>query len=111
MKAATRDALPNRRPRSPVTNRARRSNRGASTTTAPRAAAKSKLADPLEVLTARAEARAYLWSQCEIPDLLDAVDGLQDAAVRNGLVDTLGQDIVQAIIADAFKPYREGAAC
>jgi DNA-directed RNA polymerase specialized sigma24 family protein len=32
-----------------------------------------------------------------------AVDGLHRFAVRHGLVDRLGQDIVQEVMADAFK--------
>jgi hypothetical protein len=65
-------------------------------------------ADPLEVLEARCWARAWLWASCDILDLLDAVDGLQEFAVRCGLVDTIGQDAVQSMISDAFRPYRGG---
>jgi hypothetical protein len=64
-----------------------------------------QLADPLKVLEARAEARARLWASCDILDLLDAVDPLQAYAERSGLVDRMGQDAVQAIIADAFAPF------
>jgi hypothetical protein len=39
--------------------------------------------------------------------LLEAVDALQAAAVELGLVGTIGQDQVQAIIADAFQPIRQ----
>jgi hypothetical protein len=66
-------------------------------------------ADPAEVLEARAQARAYLWSTGDIPGLLDAVDPLQEFAERSGLVDCIGQDHVQQIIAGAFRPYRGGA--
>jgi hypothetical protein len=38
--------------------------------------------------------------------LQEAVDGLQDAAVSTGLVDLLGQDAVQSIMAEAFGPRR-----
>jgi hypothetical protein len=38
--------------------------------------------------------------------LPEAVDVLQDLAVSTGLVDLLGQDSVQAIMATAFKPSR-----
>ena len=62
--------------------------------------------DPLAVFKARAEARAILWAACEI-DLHEAVDVLQADAVSTGLVAGLGQDAVQAILADAF--HRLGA--
>jgi hypothetical protein len=61
--------------------------------------------DPLTVFKARAEARALLWKCCEI-DLYEAVDILQYAAKRAGLIDQLGQDRVQKIIADAFHRFR-----
>jgi hypothetical protein len=67
----------------------------------------SKRADPQQVLEARAEARACLWASCDILDLFDAVDPLQSYAERSGLVETIGQDAVQAIIADAFGPAIE----
>lgn len=62
--------------------------------------------DPLDVLAARADARAYLWAIGEY-ELTEAVDALQAAAVRDGLIDQLGQDAVQAMLADAFRRYRE----
>jgi hypothetical protein len=65
-------------------------------------------ADPLEVFTARAEARALLWQAGEF-DLHQAVDELQTAAERDGLVDRLGQDEIQRIIAEAFVHVREDA--
>ena len=68
------------------------------------AAARSRpIAQPssLDVFTARAEARATLWRAGEF-DLHDAVDGLQAAAVRDGIVAELGQDAVQAILSAAF---------
>ena len=43
--------------------------------------------DPLEVFGARAAARAYMWAEGEIPDLHEAVDALQAAAVRTGIVE------------------------
>jgi len=52
-----------------------------------------------------AEARALLWQACEF-DLHEAVDELQRAAERDGLVAELGQDAVQAIIAKAFEAVR-----
>ena len=61
--------------------------------------------DPLTVFKARAEARALLWKCCEI-DLHEAVDILQNAAERAGLIDQIGQDRVQQIIADAFHRFR-----
>ena len=67
---------------------------------------RSRLADPVEVFTARCEARAHLVKTGDL-DLQSAADVLQDAAERTGLVTSLGQDAVQAIIADAFHPARE----
>jgi hypothetical protein len=60
----------------------------------------------LEIFRARAEARAALWQAGEI-SLHDAVDKLQAAAERNGLVDEIGQDEVQAILSTAFAAVRE----
>jgi hypothetical protein len=70
-------------------------------------AARKSAARPsaLEVLIARAEARALLWQACEF-DLHEAVDELQRVAERDGLVAELGQDAVQAIIAKAFEAVR-----
>ena len=64
---------------------------------------------PLDVLELRAWARAYLYSIGELT-LHEAVDVLQRDAQRDGLVDELGQDGVQQILADAFRPHREGAS-
>jgi uncharacterized ParB-like nuclease family protein len=63
-------------------------------------------ADPIDCLAARADARAYLWSIGEY-ELAEAVDALQATAMRDGLIDRIGQDAVQAILAGAFQPYRE----
>lgn len=57
--------------------------------------------DPVVVFRARCRAQATLVAASEM-DLHDSVDGLQAAAVRTGLVALLGQDAVQAIMADAF---------
>jgi hypothetical protein len=51
------------------------------------------------------------WARARLVDhgmmfLQDAVDGLQDAAISTGLVDLLGQDDVQAIMAAAFERDR-----
>jgi hypothetical protein len=61
--------------------------------------------DPIEVFRARAEARALLWKVGAL-DLFEAVDKLQADAVRDGLVDAIGQDEVQRIMATAFHRYR-----
>lgn len=50
----------------------------------------------------RCWARAYLTAY-ETMSLHEAVDALQDLAVGTGLVDVLGQDEVQAIMAEAFE--------
>jgi hypothetical protein len=60
---------------------------------------------PLAVFIARAEARVLLWQAGEM-DLAEAVDGLQVAAERDGLVADLGQDAVQAILSRAFGAVR-----
>ena len=61
---------------------------------------------PLIVLTLRAWARARLWQASDL-DLHEAVDILQAAAVRDGLVAKLGQDEVQHIMVEVFAPVRE----
>lgn len=64
-------------------------------------------ADALKVFELRCWARSYLWAAGEF-DLHEAVDKLQDDAVRDGLVDAIGQDAVQSFMRDAFhrmRPY------
>ena len=56
-------------------------------------------------LLCEARARAYAEGRLGV---IDAVDRLQDWAFTRGLIDAIGQDAVQAIMADAFRPYREG---
>jgi hypothetical protein len=68
--------------------------------------ARGPQADPLDVFYERATTRAYLWSIGEY-ELNEAVDVLQADAVRGGLIDRIGQDAVQRILSDAFRPYRE----
>ena len=66
-------------------------------------------ADPkllLECLEARAQARARLWSVCEIEFLHDAVDELWSWADRWGLVAHFGIDAIQSVLAHAFAPFR-----
>jgi hypothetical protein len=63
---------------------------------------------PIDVLELRAWARAYLWSIGELTRR-EAVDVLQHDAERDGLVEQIGQDGVQQILADAFAPFREAA--
>ena len=70
--------------------------------TAPVPAAKPST---LKVFIARAEARALLWRCLEF-NLHDAVDVLQAAAERDGLIAKLGQDAVQLILRDAFHAVR-----
>lgn len=52
------------------------------------------------------QARAYAFGQGEV-SLPDAVDTLQDWAMTRGLVELIGQDEVQRIMAEAFAPYRD----
>jgi hypothetical protein len=61
----------------------------------------------LDVFIARAEARALLWSVGEFANLTEAVDVLWHDAERDGLIERIGQDAVQAILAHAFAPYRQ----
>jgi RecA-family ATPase len=65
--------------------------------------------DILDAFTERASTRAYLWSIGEY-QLGDAVDQLQHDAVRDGLVDRIGQTAVQKIMANAFRPYHESCS-
>ena len=63
-------------------------------------------APPLvDVLEARAWARAHLYSAGEI-DLHEAVDVLQHWVVASGLVTAIGADRVQQILSDAFARVR-----
>jgi hypothetical protein len=55
----------------------------------------------LDCFRARSEARALLVEAGELV-LHEAVDGLQAAAVAGGVVEAIGQDAAQAIMADAF---------
>jgi hypothetical protein len=61
--------------------------------------------DPAAVFAVRCEARATLWAAREI-ELHEAVDKLQHDAERDGLVTAIGQDAVQAIMAQAFARVR-----
>ena len=61
--------------------------------------------DLVDVFRLRAWARAHLYREGEL-DLIEAVDELQAAAERDGLVRDLGQDAVQRMIAEAFRPVR-----
>jgi hypothetical protein len=55
----------------------------------------------IEAFDIRCWARAYLVTAGKM-DFHEAVDSLQEAAVDNGLVEQIGQDQVQAIMAAAF---------
>jgi hypothetical protein len=61
--------------------------------------------DQIEVFRERCEARPLLFV-CGQMSLHDAVDGLQAAAERTGLIDRIGQDEVQAIMGAAFAVVR-----
>jgi hypothetical protein len=63
-------------------------------------------AELLAVFTLRCEVRAKLWQLGRL-HLHEAVDKLQADAERDGLVEQLGQDAVQAIMAGAFSAMRE----
>jgi hypothetical protein len=55
----------------------------------------------IDIFRERCEARAILVEAC-LFDLQEVVDGLQADAERTGLVDELGQDQVQRMMAEAF---------
>jgi hypothetical protein len=61
-----------------------------------------------EVLIAPAKARAHLWAEYLLA-LQQAVGELWEWAVTRGLVDSLGPDAVQAIIAAPFTQLRASA--
>jgi hypothetical protein len=63
--------------------------------------AASRPADPERAFRLRCWAKGKLYAEGEI-DLIEAVDGLQAAAIATGVVDRIGQDAVQAILAEAF---------
>jgi hypothetical protein len=65
-----------------------------------------RLVDPVDAFRLRAQSRALLWHAGDL-DLHDAVDVLQADAERHGLLDLIGQDEVQRIMSDAFRPYRD----
>jgi hypothetical protein len=76
----------------------------------PRGRAPAHARTPISLPTlfkARAEARALLYAACMI-DLHEAVDPLQAFAMESGLVEQIGQDAVQAILADAFHAVVRG---
>ena len=62
--------------------------------------------DPIEILTARAEARSYLWAIGQY-DLEEAVELLYLYAISSGLVAQLGMNGVRALIEAAFDNRRE----
>jgi hypothetical protein len=64
------------------------------------------LVHALDVFRERAWARAFLWRAGEY-SLKEAVDQLQHDAKRDGLIDHVGQDHIQQILADSFRPFRE----
>jgi hypothetical protein len=62
--------------------------------------------DPLTAFQAQCEARALLYLAGEL-DLHEALDTLQSDAETSGLVRMIGQDAIQAILANAFAPHRD----
>lgn len=59
----------------------------------------------IEIFRERCEARALLWCSGFL-HLHDAVDELERSAVDSGLVNEIGHDAVQKIMADAFEARR-----
>jgi hypothetical protein len=67
-------------------------------------------APPIDILTVRAETRAYLWSIGVFASMAAAVDPLEEYAHASGLVRELGQDFCQQIISAPFEKYQCGEA-
>lgn len=65
----------------------------------------SAKASPIVVFRERAEARATLVAN-GLMTLIEAVDGLQEAAAAQGLVAKYGQDRIQEILAESFARWR-----
>jgi hypothetical protein len=65
-----------------------------------------QLLPAVNVLEIRAQLRAYFWWVYAM-EIDEAVDELQAYAERTALVDLIGQDAVQAIIAAPFERYRK----
>jgi hypothetical protein len=61
--------------------------------------------DPVAIFRERCEARAYLVATGEL-ELHFGVDELQRAAQDDGLIESIGQDGVQAIMSVAFNMGR-----
>jgi hypothetical protein len=61
--------------------------------------------DALAAFRLRCEVRAWLVVEGEL-DLQTAVDELQASAVKSSIIDVIGQDAVQAIMATAFAKVR-----
>jgi len=59
----------------------------------------------ITVFKERCEARALMVAEGML-DLQEAVDGLQEIALKQGLVQYHGPDAIQQIMSDAFKPGR-----
>jgi hypothetical protein len=66
---------------------------------------KNSPSDNSKVFAALCAARATLYAAGEL-GLQEAVDFLQEWAVKNGLVSLIGQDAVQQQMADAFMAVR-----
>jgi hypothetical protein len=62
--------------------------------------------DAVAAFRLRCEAQAKLFAKGHLT-LHEAVDELQWSAVSSGLVGTIGQDAVQAIMSDAFSKVRQ----
>ena len=62
----------------------------------------------VEVFRLRSQARAALVANGEM-DLRDAVDELQRVAESYGLIAEFGEDEIQRILSEAFRPFVETA--
>jgi hypothetical protein len=72
----------------------------------PEILSRGALTHAVDVLKIRPEARAHFEYEYQFEHLADAVDPLQEYAESSGLVAAIGQDAVQAIIAEPFARRR-----
>jgi hypothetical protein len=67
-----------------------------------------RIARQLEILALRSFELADRVADGEL-QLIDAVDIAYEAAVCSGLTETVGVDVVQAVLAEAFRPVRRAS--
>jgi hypothetical protein len=62
---------------------------------------------PIEIFRERCEARVLLCANGHM-SLIEAVDGLQEAAAAQGLLKRYGQDAIQQILSESFARWEYG---